>query len=363
MIRLFLILYLVLISALVNGQSLRSSYPEMVEQIIKSLNPDKSEQVLIRYDAHLMSALAIQLGSELQKKGNQVEIWNYGPVDNFEELLDKTDIYIWMPVRRSVSQPPSQVEALIEWLDAGKGRQIHFHWGDGTRNWDSTHGEHSAVYDSVYLSALRIDYGELSKTQNRAAEILRSGPVSVTTPAGTNLSFEIGDRTVTKQDGDASKERMKSAQVRIEREIELPAGAIRVAPLEETVTGTLVIGTGTIAGVKVEDLSLIFDKGKIITVEAAKGKSAFEKKLEGLEALNSFREIGIGFNPNLQFPEGYSYVPYYGYGSGVVRLSLGNNIEVGGKVEGNGVQWMFFLDATVKAGDQVIVEEGKIVLD
>ena len=155
-------------------------------------------------------------------------------------------------------------------------------------------------------------------------------------------------------------QRMKNAKVRIEREIELPAGAIRVAPIESTVDGVLVIGSGIIAGTEVEDLKLTFEKGKIVKVEASRGKAEFETRLGTTPGLNYFREIGIGFNPKLNFPADYNYVPYYGYGQGVVRLSLGNNIEVGGEVDQEGVQWMFFLDTTVKVNGTFIVRDGKL---
>ncbi len=133
---------------------------------------------------------------------------------------------------------------------------------------------------------------------------------------------------------------MKTAKVRIEREIELPAGAIRVSPLEETVNGLLVIGSGNISGIEVENLKLTFDRGKVTMVEADKGKSAFEAKMKALPGLQYFREIGIGFNPKLIQPDNYDHVSYYGYGDGVISLRLGNSIEVGGNVDHAGVQWI-----------------------
>ena len=60
-------------------------------------------------------------------------------------------------------------------------------------------------------------------------------------------------------------------------------------------------------------------------------------------------------------PEGQTFLPYYGYGAGIVRLSLGDNFEVGGAVRGGGVRWMFFPDTTVRAGNTVIVANGKLV--
>ena len=79
------------------------------------------------------------------------------------------------------------------------------------------------------------------------------------------------------------------------------------------------------------------------------------------DAGRSFREFALGFNPLLAIPEENPWIPYYGYGAGVVRLSLGDNTELGGKVKGGYVRWNFFTDATVRVGDEVWVEAGKLI--
>ena len=50
-------------------------------------------------------------------------------------------------------------------------------------------------------------------------------------------------------------------------------------------------------------------------------------------------------------PHGQTALPYYGYGDAVVRLSLGDNEEVGGSVRGGGVRWLFFPDTTVTVAE------------
>ena len=55
------------------------------------------------------------------------------------------------------------------------------------------------------------------------------------------------------------------------------------------------------------------------------------------------------------------WIPYYGYGAGVVRLSLGDNSELGGNVTGGYVRWNFFVDTTVTVGDEVWVRDGKLI--
>ena len=168
---------------------------------------------------------------------------------------------------------------------------------------------------------------------------------------------------------------MASARVRVDREIELPAGVIRVAPIEESVYGVLVIpsarfsassaavtaGSSARGETEVSGIRLEFEKGKIVRASAKSGEAALKAFLASAPGASQFREFGLGFNPKLVVPKGQTFLPYYGYGAGIVRLSLGDNFEIGGAVRGGGVRWMFFPDTTVRVNNTVIVANGKLV--
>ena len=85
----------------------------------------------------------------------------------------------------------------------------------------------------------------------------------MTTPEGTDLHFEIGDRPVTKQDGNASAARAQLGQNLIDREIEIPSGAIRVAPIEESVQGKIAFPDANWNGQTVSGLIVTIKNGKI----------------------------------------------------------------------------------------------------
>jgi hypothetical protein len=91
------------------------------------------------------------------------------------------------------------------------------------------------------------------------------------------------------------------------------------------------------------------------------GNDAVQAFLKSDPAASRFREFCLGFNPRLVVPPGETALPYYGYGSGVVRMSLGDNAELGGAVRGNVVRWLFFPDATVAVGSDVIARDGKLL--
>ncbi len=256
--------------------------------------------------------------------------------------------------------------ALQDWLHKGRGRTIHFHWVEGNSAFPlpgqplPPRHEIDVLYQRALLDT---DHAALAALQQRFEAALRGATVRVTTPHGTDLRFRIGDRPVTRQDGDASAARAARGLVLIDREIELPAGAIRVAPLEDSVEGTIAFPPSQWDGRPVEGLVLRFEAGRVVEVRATRGREAVEAEMARAgEAGRRFREFALGFNPLLAVPDRQPWVPYYGYGAGVVRLSLGDNSELGGAVTGGYVRWNFFPDTTVTVGDQVWVRDGRLTV-
>lgn len=280
----------------------------------------------------------------------------------YREMLADVDGAIMMPGAR----PAHPVyAALQDLLRQGQGRTIHFHWVENGSAFPVP-GQPlpgRTAIDAAYQHALiETDYAALAADQRRFVDAMRGATVRVTTPLGTDIRFEIGDRPVNLQDGDASAARTDRGVVLIDREIELPAGAIRVAPLEETVQGTIVFPPSQWDGRPVEGLRMQFENGRVVELEATRGLEAVQAELDDVpDEARAFREFALGFNPLLAVPDRNPWVPYYGYGDGVVRLSLGDNSELGGTVTGGYVRWNFFVDTTVTVGDQVWVEDGRLV--
>ena len=278
-----------------------------------------------------------------------------GLVEHFRDV----DLAVMLP-GANVPDPP--YAAMQDVLRAGRGRTVHFHWSGAYDSAGKAIAESPAI-DAVYQSALLgTDYAALAAAQRALEAAMRAGETRVTTPHGTDLRFQIGERPFTRQDGDASAARMSAARNLIDREVELPAGAIRVAPIEQSVTGTIVLPVSEWNGVAVRNLTLRLTRGRIMEVRAETGTEAVEAELaSGGDAARSFREFALGMNPLLAIPERDPWIPYYGYGAGVVRLSLGDNTELGGAVSGGYVRWNFFPDATVTVGAEPWVVNGRLV--
>ena len=283
--------------------------------------------------------------------------------EGWAEPLATVDVAVKLPGAAADPTLDGDVyRALQDVLRGGRGRTVHFHWAGAT----SFEMEELAVDDRVdrlYQTAvLDTDYAALADALATFEAALRSGVVRVTTPAGTDISFEVGDRPVTRQDGDASAARAERARNLIDREVELPAGAARALPVLETVVGRIAFPPAQWGGERAEGVVLRFEGGRVVEVEADTGRDGVLREMEEAgEAGRTFRELGVGLNPLLAIPEGEDWIPYYGYGDAVVRLSLGDNTELGGSVGGGYVRWNFFADATVTVGGEVWVEDGRLV--
>jgi leucyl aminopeptidase (aminopeptidase T) len=288
---------------------------------------------------------------------------------HYQAMFRDVDAAIMMP-GASTSHPAYL--AMQDWLKDDlaekRGRRtIHFHWTQAGSAYPIAGQPLPPQYeiDANYQRALlQTDYPALAALQKRFADAIRGNTVvHITSPGGTDLRFRAGDRPVNLQDGDASQARAARGVVLIDKELELPAGAIRVAPIEESVEGVIAFPPSQWDGRPVEGLKLRFSAGRVVEVTATSGKDAAEAEMQrSPEAGRAFREFALGLNPLLAVPDRNPWIPYYGYGSGVVRLSLGDNTELGGKVTGGYVRWNFFTDLTVTVGSTIWVRAGKVVI-
>ena len=290
---------------------------------------------------------------------------------HYKAMFRDVDAAIMMP--GATTAHPAYL-AMQEWLKDDlterRGRRtIHFHWIENGSAYPiagqplPSRPEMDAFYQRALLQT---DYQALGERERAFAAALRIGDVHITSTGGTDLRFRSGDRPANLQDGDASAARTAQGKVLVDHEIELPAGVVRIAPLEDTVEGVIAFPPSQWDGRPVEGLRLRFSKGRIVEITAASGADAVEAELQRAgDAGRAFREIGLGFNPLLAVPARMPWIPYYGYGAGVVRLSLGDNTELGGAVAAPAgrpayVRWNFFTDLTVTVGHTTWVRNGQL---
>ena len=385
--RLVLVVAAVLVSAPLAAQTppqLTLDHRAIAERIVRQMAPEPGEKILLlvhpgQFEAlvpHLRYAIAqtgaVDLGAMDVVATPYPAAWDMGVLqrawnpakDALRSMLRDVDGAVMLP---GATPGDPAYAALQDLLREGHGRTVHFHWdGGGASSAIALPGQPlppQHVVDAMYQRALlETDYAAVADVQRRFEAALRSGETRITTRLGTDLRFRIGDRPVNHQNGDASLARAGKGVILIDREIELPCGAIRVAPLEETVEGSIAFPPSQWDGRPVEGLKLRFAKGQVVEIQVGSGRAAVEAEMrQGGEGARSFREIAVGFNPLLAIPERQPWIPYYGYGAGVLRLSLGDNSELGGVVKGGYVRWNFFTDATVTVAGASWVKDGRLV--
>ena len=343
---------------------------EKADTILRALKLKPGELVLVPRDPGYFDNMIEILDMQIKRAGAVSVITEYSLKGqprqgaSFRELLSNADVFLWLPFRTAVREiTPQETRDIARWTDmGGTHRQVHFHWDQGSVEADGLPGKHTPQLDAIYGAALKIDYKALAARQQKAVKLLTSGPVRVTTPEGTDIRFEIRERPFNRQDGDATSARMQQAKVRVDREIELPAGVLRVAPLEETVNGTIVMPEARFGTQVVKGLRLSFTNGRASSMIASEGLAALQNELQNAgDAALRFREFGLGFNPKL-VPQQGRILPYFAYGAGMVRMSLGDNEELGGTVRGGGFRrWFFFPNATVTIGKRTLVRDGTVL--
>ncbi|MEE4184386.1 MAG: aminopeptidase [Gammaproteobacteria bacterium] len=295
---------------------------------------------------------------------------------DFVDLLRDVDAAIMLP-GANPTQPAYAALQMLLFNEGGPRRTIHFHWTDAYSSSGNLYGLMGVtvlpghppppmqVIDRVYQRAvLETDLEALAASQAEFAAAIKDAEVRITSPAGTDLRFRVGGRDIIQQNGDASAARMRAGAAFLTREVEIPAGVVRVAPLESTVNGVVVLPYSAWHGRSVSNARIRFTEGRITALNADSGAEHLRAELEQAPAeARQFREFGLGFNPLLTVPEdNASWIPYFGYGAGIVRVGFGNNFELGGAVRGNYFRWRDFLtDATVSVDGTVWVERGTLL--
>lgn len=138
---------------------------------------------------------------------------------------------------------------------------------------------------------------------------------------GTDLRFSIKGRPVLVDDGVISDEDMKRGDVGVN----IPAGEVFVAPLENSADGEIFFNEVAIPGFgRVRGLRLIFRKGKISDLGAESGEDVFRKFLNANTGdKDRIAEFGIGTNRMAKYTGGSIIVDEKIFGT--VHIAIGNN--------------------------------------
>jgi hypothetical protein len=262
-------------------------------------------------------------------------------------LFRSSQIFYWMPTRGYGDD--LRWERLVA---ESRVRSVHFHWMlrfPGTRTAD----EILATSRATERRSLDVDLVEHARSQRRLAAALRGRTVRITTPSGTDLTLRLpADQWFHLGDGDASKARAETARSIRDRQMELPVGMFGFVPDAATVTGRIAAPSIAQAGEAVREVVLALERGRVIGVEAHLGEGWIRDRMRdtGPDG-DRIGTVLLNTNP---------LVPPHG-----LVIDIGANWENGGGNRAEGMRRMTIrlTDATVAAGDRVVMRNGAILWD
>jgi hypothetical protein len=354
--------------ALAETQASAVNYAHLADLIVnRSWKLAPGERVILFRDATRDPGMAAPLRAAILKAGGVVEeiaapdsradagLTPRQRADRFDHwklLFQHSQAAIWLPSDlTAVDEQP--FEHLVE---ASRVRSVHFHW------FLPPDAPDVPVIETMYQRAIEIEPAEIARRIAVIEKGIRGATVRVTAPNGTDFTCKIPQNAhMHRNTGEATKEKVRDARSVRDREEELPASVLRTTDIENA-QGTFVgyVSFDTRSGL----VRATFKDGKVIALESLHGADAqVESWRKASGAKDRPGEFVISTNPALAAVLKSGYMPYYGYGAGVVRLAIGDDWESGGPNRSSNGEFLLFLPgATLTAATKTLINAGALSL-
>lgn len=367
------------------------NFDQLAHRIVTmSANIQPGEVVVVSGGKHtipLMEAIAI----EAQKAGGMVTMFlnsdkvsrsfNVDVSDKYleqeprflAEWLKQTDVFISLPGASDIKALDEGVSAerlgkmakagefLTPMLDGMKFRQINIIYPTEERG--KSFRLDGQTYVNMIWDAIGADYQQIAAKGDALKRKLQGAKkIRVTSPAGTDVTFDVGSRPIFIDDGIVSAERAKSKKF-ADRNVGLPGGALNFAPVENSANGKVVVPRVDCRFEKMSNITFEFKNGKMDNFQASQGKQCFDDLMATSDGpKDMFSGFTIGLNPNWPSHE-ENDAAYYASGAGLVFLGIGDNQFIGGSIKTKGNFGFGFpiSNATVWIDDQKIIENGRLL--
>jgi leucyl aminopeptidase (aminopeptidase T) len=237
-------------------------------------------------------------------------------------------------------------------------RRLNIVWPPTAADAEQAHVD-LPTYSRLYNQGLDADYGQIAQSGRRIQAALRGARrVRISTPDGTDLSFAVGDHPVIL---DAGVPQPGTEGLLAERTAQLPGGAIRLAPVETSVSGTIHAPNDQ-CDHPVKDEVIEVRGGMPENVRAATDEACVRA---AVQRAGRFGWVEIGLNPALRVDDpGANLVStLLDLGAGAVTVNFGTNQELGGANKTASGGWYIVLPrATIEADGKLLVQNGKLAM-
>lgn len=211
----------------------------------------------------------------------------------------------------------------------------------------------------IFWKGMNVDYQALEATGNSFRKVLEAGnEVHITNPNGTDLKVKITGRKTVVLDGIVSDEDIKEGV--LATQVYLPAGEVAVAPVPGTAEGKIVVSSDFGSGVEAKDITLVFQKGKLVSMTALSGIERLRELYDAFaEGKEDFSSIDIGINPDVTIIPGSKLACWMP--AGMITIGIGNNLYAGGDNKSIFGYNFHIPGSTLTVDGKVLVDGGALV--
>lgn len=279
--------------------------------------------------------------------------------EHARSLLKKSDVVIWLSQFEDLEKFPANIrkaissfwDAVYEVVKLKPRLLVNLPSAKYTEAMDIDYEK----FLYAFINAVKVDYKKLRRIGSSIASKLKGKKfIHACDPNGTDLVFRIRDRHVGVEVG-TLEDCFSTGR---ECEVEVPAGEVYVAPIENSANGILVVDELRDYGIW--GLELFFKDGRIVSLKAEKGSDTFKNMLEKAEGdKDRIAELGVGTNYGMK-PVGWNI--YDEKALGTAHIGIGNNIKLGGVNKASIYIDFILQNLTIKADDKLIMETGRLIL-
>lgn len=256
------------------------------------------------------------------------------------------------------NEPPSTVTEAMKASDVTFTVTTHSITHTRARNAASDAGTRVVVMRGVteemmLEGGMNVDLEELRDVTGAVRDAVQAAEQAyVSSPAGTDVRFDLTDRPAFSLDGFFHDYGFSA----------LPAGEAPTSPAEGSASGTVVIDYSMDnIGVLEEPIELTFEDGYVTTIQGDTEADRLRTIVEGAdENAGNMAEFAIGTNPNARLIGNLAEDKKK---RGTVHFAIGDNASLGGSLESTIHLDGVVLDPTVQLDDEVVVEDGTLLLD
>ena len=187
-------------------------------------------------------------------------------------------------------------------------------------------------------------WGELSARQAKLIERLAGASELRIEAEGTDLRLSVAGRTWVNSDGKRN----------------MPSGEVFTGPHETSAEGVIRFTIPTAPrGVVVEDVTLEFREGRVVSAKAERGDAYLQATLDTDEGARYLGELGIGTNFGIDRPIGA--ILFDEKIGGTVHLAIGNSYPETGGTNKSTVHWDLICD--LRSGGRLSVDGEPLLVD